>query len=36
MERREERLSTVDERRRRRAVGATPRHMNDGSGVNEG
>jgi hypothetical protein len=36
MERREERLTMVDERRRGRATGATPRHGNNGSGVNEG
>jgi hypothetical protein len=36
MERREEWLTTEDERRRGRAVEATPRHGNNGSGVNEG
>jgi hypothetical protein len=36
MERREERLTMVDERRRGRAARATLRRRNDGSGVNEG
>jgi hypothetical protein len=36
MERREEWLITVDERRRGRAVGATSRRGNGGSGVNDG
>jgi hypothetical protein len=36
MERREEWLTTVDEPRCGRAVGATSRHGNGGSGVNEG
>jgi hypothetical protein len=36
VERREEQLTTVEERRRGRAVGATPRRGNGGSGVNEG